>query len=151
VYLCYIPFWKHPPNPCMRHSDKGRKLKVNESSTSFESLKDHIRTLPRKQRRHLSEWKQTATDIQVWRAFRSRKKLRLATDGGLSGRKSTHGWVLATDNTVLFTGAGPVNGPFDLTMSTRSKLGGLAASLLLFVSIAKMWGTQIIVQMVRRQ
>jgi hypothetical protein len=39
-----------------------------------------------------------------------------------------------------FSGSGPVDGPFDISHSTRSELGGLTAPLLLVTSLAKFWG-----------
>ncbi|KAI2500344.1 hypothetical protein MHU86_14152 [Fragilaria crotonensis] len=141
LHLRYIPFWKVPPTSFSRKTATTQHHPpTNPHPTSFATLKAYLHTLPRTQRRLLSEWTQQATDIQVWRAFRSRARLHLATDGGLLGTQSTHGWILATSTTVLFTGSGPVDGPFELASSTRSELGGLAASLLLIVGIARFWG-----------
>ncbi|KAI2494260.1 hypothetical protein MHU86_20278 [Fragilaria crotonensis] len=141
LHLRYIPFWKVPPTSFSRKmATTQHHPPTNPHPTSFATLKAYLHTLPRTQRRLLSEWTQQATDIQVWRAFRSRARLHLATDGGLLGTQSTHGWILATSTTVLFTGSGPVDGPFELASSTRSELGGLAASLLLIVGIARFWG-----------
>ena len=42
---------------------------------------------------------------------------------------------------ILFEGTGSVDGPFELTNSTRSELGGYAAPLLLVSAIARFWGT----------
>lgn len=140
VFLRYIPYWKVPPT---NHHDKSIGPSATQASipTSFASLQEYLRTLPRTQRRLVSDWTQHATDLQVWRAMRSREKLHLATDGGLLGTTSTHGWVLATSKLILvFTGAGPVDGPFDLASSTRSELGGLAASLVFIVAISRHWG-----------
>jgi hypothetical protein len=130
-----VPYWKQSPK-----TSYGTSIKVNakartEPPTSFISLAAYIDSIPRTQRRLLTEWKQNVTDLQVWRAFRSRAKLHLATDGGLKGCNGTHGWVLATSNTVLFTGAGPID-----SSSTRCELGGLASSLLTIAATARIWG-----------
>jgi hypothetical protein len=70
----------------------------------------------------------------------------IASDGGLKDRTATFGWKIVdrgsgtTDDVPLFEGSGPVDGPFDITSSTRSELGGLIAPLLLCVSLAAHWG-----------
>jgi ribonuclease HI len=94
----------------------------------------------------LSDYRQIATNLQVWRAFRSRRRLTIASDGGLKDRLSTFGWKIvskgnseATD-IPLFEGSGPVDGPYDISSSTRSELGGLVAPLLLCASLAAYWG-----------
>ena len=74
------------------------------------------------------------------KAFRSRSKLHVASDGGLSEGIATHGWVLSTKKRILFRCSGPVDGPVDTNSSTRSELGGCASVLLLLVSVSRLWG-----------
>ncbi len=76
----------------------------------------------------------------MWRAFRSKSRLHLASDGGLSNNSATHGWILSTGKQVLFTCSGPVDGPNDTHSSTRSELGGCASALLLLSSLSAFWG-----------
>jgi hypothetical protein len=96
--------------------------------------------LPRWHKRLLSSWQQEATDLQIWRAFRSRQRIKIASDGGLKYRLGTHGWkIVARQGRTLFSGSGPVDGPYDISHSMctmRSELGGLTAPLLL-VSISR--------------
>ena len=82
---------------------------------------------------------QTATDSQVLRAFRSRRRIRVATDGGLHKQKGTHGWVvmIASGSKILFKCAA---GPFITSSSTRSELSGCASALLFIVSLSRFWG-----------
>ena len=83
---------------------------------------------------------QVATDVQVWRAFRSKERLYIASDGGLYESQGTFGWVISTSKHVLFQCGGPVDGPFDTSHSTRSELCGFASALLLIASLARNWG-----------
>lgn len=110
------------------------------------SLKQFIQTLPQWHKRMILHHRQIATDLQVWRAFRSRQRITIASDGGLKDRTATFGWKIAAkgaqtpEDIILFEGSGPVDGPFDISSSTRSELGGLVAPLLLCVSLAAHWG-----------
>jgi hypothetical protein len=79
-----------------------------------------------------------ANDIEVWRAFRSRKRLTIASDGSLREEAGTFGWKLTTSNhNVLFQGYGPVDGPIEIGSSTRSERGGFTAPLLLVTVVAR--------------
>jgi hypothetical protein len=136
-YLRYIPYWKTPPiSKIAEPSATTAKI----LPTSFSSLQEYIKTLPRTQRRLLSDLHQQATDTQVWRALRSKARLYIASDGGLDGSEGTHGWVISTKKTVLFRGSGPVDGFIATSSSTRSELAGCAASVLLLVSVSRLWG-----------
>jgi hypothetical protein len=139
-YLRYIPYWKQPPTE-IEHQPVSTPLTERPSPpTSFDSLADYIATLPRTQRRLLNDMRQQATDLQVWRAFRSKAKIYIASDGGLDNTTGTHGWVISTKKHALFRGSGPVDGPPDTASSTRSELAGCAASILLVVCVARVWG-----------
>ncbi|KAI2512014.1 hypothetical protein MHU86_2302 [Fragilaria crotonensis] len=71
------------------------------------------------------------SDADLWDECQRKQTLTIASDGGLKGRQGTFGWVLSTHrNKILAEGAGPIDGPFDTSSSTRSELGGYAASLL---------------------
>jgi hypothetical protein len=94
----------------------------------------------------INTYRQTASNLQVWRAFRSRRRLTIASHGGLvKDRKATFGWKIVDKGTntkldvPLFEGSGPADGLFDITSLTHSKLGGLIAPLLLCVSLAAHW------------
>ena len=106
------------------------------------SIREFIKTLPRTQRRLLDGLEQVGMDVQVFRAFRARRKLYRASDGGLSDDGATHGWILSIGKQVLYRCSGPVDGPVDTNSSTRSELGGCASALLLLVSLSTHWGMQ---------
>jgi hypothetical protein len=113
----------------------------DDPSTTSTTLPQFISQLPRWHRRLLSHFQQDATDVQVWRAFRSRRKITIASDGGLKHGIGTFGWKINDrTNTTLFSGSGPVDGPHDIGNSTRSELGGLTAPLMLCISLARFWG-----------
>jgi hypothetical protein len=134
-FLRYLNKWKTPlgvmtqtallSTPIIQHS----------------TLQSHIASLPLWHRRLLFEYKQLSSDIDVWRAFRSRKRLTIASDGSLREDAGTFGWKLTTQNyTTLFHGYGPVDGPMEIGSSTRSELGGFTAPLLLVTVLARHWG-----------
>ena len=135
-YLRYVPYWKSPPLP---RSLPSEPVGVSRPPP-LESIHDYVRTLPTTQRRLLADLHQQASDVHVWRAFRSKARLYIASDGGLHGNKGTHGWVLSSKTQVLFHCSGPVDGFVSTESSTRSELAGCASSLLLVVAISKLWG-----------
>ena len=136
-YLRYIPYWKRPPLQTKPQTPTQSEPILYPLTTS-QTIHDYVRSLPKSQRRLLAELQQQATDRQVWRAFRSKAKLYIASDGGLDGNLGTHGWVLASKKHVLFRCSGPVDG--DTATSTRSELAGCVSSLLIIHAIARMWG-----------
>ena len=102
---------------------------------------DYLQALPHYNRRLMDDLQQIATDDQIWKAFRSRRRLRVATDDGdLLPTKGTHGWVISTGRRILLTCADPVNGPFDTASSTRSELAGCASVLYFLARPAEFWG-----------
>jgi hypothetical protein len=143
-FLRYVPYWKQ--NPISKSSGLGSPFVElpehphNPETGSTMSLMEEISTLPRTQRRMVADVKQVATDLQIWRAFRSHDRLYIASDGGLLGHEGTFGWILVTSNHELFRCGGPVDGPFDAASSTRSELCGYASSLLLIAAVARNWG-----------
>ena len=110
-------------------------------TTPAPDLTTYMSLLPRWHQRLLSNYCQEASNSHVWKAFRSRQRLTIASDGGLRHRIGTHGWKIVDKNGItLFSGSGPVDGPIDIANSTRSELGGLTAPLLLCASLARFWG-----------
>jgi hypothetical protein len=68
----------------------------------------------------------------------------IASNGGLANGIGTFGWKIVTTNndTVLFQGSCPIDGPAEVDSSTCSELGGYAAPLLLATLLARFWGIQ---------
>ena len=137
-YLRYIPYWKTPPLPSVPITPKS----VDPLPSSFEDLSEFLDHLPKWQRRLMDQLEQVASDQQIWRAFRSKKRLHIASDGGLALSKGTHGWVIALGSKILFRCSGPLDGPVDTASSTRSELWGYASSLSFIECLAKFWGTR---------
>jgi hypothetical protein len=109
--------------------------------SSCNSLADALSLLPAFQHRIIEESTQIATDLEVWRAFRSKRRLEIITDGGLKEHNATFGWkIILPDRTILFQGAGPADGPPESESSTRSELFGFVAPMIVIVQLAKWWG-----------
>jgi hypothetical protein len=109
--------------------------------TQFKSLSEYLVSLPKWYQRLLHTYRQCASDLTIWRSFRSKKKITIVSDGGLSEGVGTFGWkIVGSDNVTLYAGAGPIDGPQEEGTSTRSELGGLTAPLFLVVSLARIWG-----------
>ena len=136
-FLRYVPYWKAPPLPSALTAEAVVPLPV---PTTFPSIKEYLNTFTGTKYRLLLDLEQEASDIEVWRAFRSRKQMFLASDGGLHDQTGTFGWVLSTGKKVLFRCAGPVDGPYDTVSSTRSEICGCASALLLLVAVSRNWG-----------
>ena len=134
-FLRYVPYWKIDPSP--RTVTPAVPASV---PPSFDSIHAYIGSLSRPHRRLLDDLQLKSTEDQVWKAFRSRRKLILATDGGLANQRGTFGWILSTGTQSLFTCAGPVEGPFDTSSSTRSDLAGYASAVLFLRTLSKFWG-----------
>ena len=107
------------------------------------TLQRHIESLSFWHRKLLYEYKQLATDVEIWRAFRSRKRLTIASDGSLREEAGgMFGWkITTTTKQALFHGYGPVDGPLEIGSSARSELGGFTAPLLLVTILARHWGS----------
>jgi hypothetical protein len=137
-YLRYIPYWKTPPAPTAVLPPPPTVIPTRLEEFSEYLASSHF---SRTERRLLDGLEQVATDLQISRAFRSKKsRLHLASDGGLGDNSATHGWILSTGKAVLYKCSGPVDGPFDTNSSTRSELGGCASSLLFLSSLSTFWG-----------
>ena len=136
-YLRYVPHWIDAP----KASRAAEPLRCSQKSKpNKDSLLEQIQSMPRAHIRLLDGFQQLATDQQVWKAFRSRRRIHVATDGGLHSQKGTHGWVISTGTKNLFQCAGPVDGPYDTSSSTRSELGGYASVLLFIRELSRFWG-----------
>jgi Reverse transcriptase (RNA-dependent DNA polymerase) len=149
TYLRYGQKWRYPLGltlPFDRAQSKESPSIIGESTTPGQestSLREFLSRLPRWHTRLLSIWHQEASDLEIWRAFRSRQRITIASDGGLKRGLGTLGWkIVDRQGRPLFSGSGPVDGPYDISHSTRSELGGLTAPMLLVLSIAKFWGLQ---------
>ena len=142
-FLRYDRYWKASPFPRRRSSAQQPPPSpvATERPTSLPIL---IKTLPKYQRRLLSHIKQTASDQELWEALRTRKRLTIASDGGLKSLHGSFGWNLSTKKNVsLIEGAGPIDGPYDTANSTRCELGGYTASLLILSLLTQLWGSRV--------
>ena len=142
VYLRYDIFWDIPLG--LRLSTP--PLQLDPLATSlhpfeYTTLSSFLAAIPPFFRRLLHHHVQIASDKILWRAFRSKSRLEIVTDGSLATNIGTFGWrLLRPPDTILFEGTGPVDGPIELATSTRSELGGFAAPLLLVAAISRFWG-----------
>ena len=138
-YLRYIPYWKTTPvSPPSSIKSKEPGLPTEPS----QGLSGILKHLPRSQRRLLDGLEQISTDDLIFKSFRSKARLHVASDGGLHNNSATHGWVISTGKDILYRGSGPVDGPSESHTFTRSELGGCASVLLLLTSLSKLWGTR---------
>ena len=127
--------WLHPV------IDAIRPPPTSPAATEYESLSEYLDSLPLWYQLLLFDFTQEATDVDIWRAFRSRIRLTIATDGSLLPTAGTFGWKLVTPKKqVLFTGFGPIDGPIEIGSSTRSELGGFTGPLLLVTLLVRFWG-----------
>jgi hypothetical protein len=67
------------------------------------SLQSQLASLPPYQRRILSHVRLCASEDHVWKASREKKKLTIATDGGLKNIRGTFGWTLSTAKNIPCT------------------------------------------------
>jgi hypothetical protein len=82
-YLRYVPYWITDPR-C------GMPAPVQEDTRPLDvadDFPDHLARLPQQHRRLIDGFQQLATDLQVWKTFRSRRRLHFVTDGGLRAQK----------------------------------------------------------------
>jgi hypothetical protein len=135
-YLRYIPYWEITPlsPPIVQTRIPPAQVKMSDYS---EFIDNH---LSRTERRLLDGLEQVASDLAIWKAFRSKSRLHVASDGGLGENSATHGWIVSTGKQVLYQCSGSVDGPIDTNSSTRSELGGCASSLLFLSSLSTFWG-----------
>ena len=135
-FLRCIPYWKTTPISSV--PDPVAPIVPTRLSDYSEYLSSSC--FSRTEQRLLDGLEQVATDLQISRAFRSKSRLHLASDGGLGDDSATHGWILSTGKVVLYKCSGPVDGPFDTNSSTRSELGGCASAILFPSSLSTFWG-----------
>jgi hypothetical protein len=68
----------------------------------------------------------------LWRAFQSKRRLEIITDGGIEDHNATFGWkIILPDCTIIFQGAGPADGPQESESSTCSEPFAFAAPMLI--------------------
>ena len=134
-YLQYGIKWRQPV-------DLRPQTTLPQLPTSYETLSDYLRSLPPHYQSLLFHYEQESSDNEVWKAFRSKQRLTIASDGSLLPTAGTFGWKITTSKHVtLFFGSGPIGGPIDNSSSTRSKkLGGFTGPLLLVTILARFWG-----------
>jgi hypothetical protein len=138
-YLRYVPFWTSDPRAGITLSAQKSRASATANKRD-KNFSEYLTSLPKTHRRLLDGYEQIASDTQIWKAFRSRRRLHFATDGGLHSQKGTHGWIISTGSKTLFQCAGPVDGPMDTSSSTRSELGGYASALVLIRALSHFWG-----------
>jgi hypothetical protein len=142
-FLRYRLFWSDPlgpRRPCPIPPILCHSLDTIGSPFEFPTLKAYLRALPSFCRRLLYHNEQCATDLEVWRAFRSRRRLEIVSDGSLASNIGTFGWrLLQPPSLILFEGTDPVDGILELANSTRSELAGYAAPLLLVATLSRYW------------
>jgi hypothetical protein len=126
-YIRYGTKWRNPIDPpALRDPDP--------QPTEYPSLAAYLNSLPTSYQRLLFTYEQESTDLEIWRAFRSKQRLTIATDGSLLLQAGTSfGWKLTTMTKpkTIFHGSGPIDGPIEIGSSTRSELGGFTGPLLL--------------------
>ncbi|KAI2497835.1 hypothetical protein MHU86_16669 [Fragilaria crotonensis] len=140
-FLRYDRFWKEPPGHVIhRHGAENVSLPTT-SAIPGSTISQAIKQLPRHRRRLLSHVRQLTSSDRLWEACQTKQTLTIASDGGLKGRQGTFGWLVTTpSDEILVEGAGPVDGSFDTSNSTRCELGGYAASLLFLSLLTSFWG-----------
>ncbi|KAI2499411.1 hypothetical protein MHU86_15056 [Fragilaria crotonensis] len=141
-YIRYATKWRDPLGSfTVEHPQPGQTHHLPNPTNVDSTLPEYIQSLPRWYRRLLYDYRQVATDLAVWRAFRARQRLIIASDGSLNDTAGTFGWKITTNkHEPLFEGSGPVDGPIEIGSSTRSELGGFTAPLLLVTVLARHWG-----------
>lgn len=117
TYLRYGNKWRQSPIDSKPASQPIPPISHNNLSTYLSSLDKWFQRL-------LSQYTQIATDTQIWNAFRSKRWIDIASDGGLNEQTGTFGWKIfdTKRDMELFTGAGPIDGPIKMNSATRSEL-----------------------------
>jgi hypothetical protein len=135
-------FLRYPDNWKTSLGTLNSSSQLEKDTPHHPTLQQHISSLPLWHQRLLFEYQQISTNIEVWRAFRSRQRLTIASDGSLREEQAgTSGWKLTTStHKELFKGYGPIDGPIEIGSSTRSELGGFTAPLVLVTILARHWG-----------
>ena len=86
-FIRYPPYWKTPLGSLLS-LDSYSLMSSDPLATllppiEYASLKHFLKAIPRFYNRLLSFYEQLATDVQVFRAFRSRSRLEIISDGSL--------------------------------------------------------------------
>lgn len=136
-YLRYIPFWISAPT--LGVSNTPCSSPMSEATNTSVSIKDHIKHLPRTERRMVEALELISDKPSGVDFFQSKKLVTIASDGGLQGTQGTFGWVVARKSKVVLRCSGPVDGSRDTASSTRSELWGYASSLLSLALVSRVW------------
>ena len=124
-FLRYDRKWKQCITPHSADKSQQRTTPSPPQPTQHSTLKSYLASLPLWYQRLLHTYRQCASDLVIWRHFRSKKKVVIVSDGGLALGIGTFGWkIVSSTNDTLFAGAGPIDGPRDMGSSTRSDSGG---------------------------
>jgi hypothetical protein len=121
LYLRYSTTWKNKLLPYAPHYSLPTQISPPTSNSHFPTHQAHIKSLPTWYRRLLFDYTQIATDLEVWRSFRNKRRLIIASDGSLHDTAGTFGWKITTPKHLpLFHGSGPVDGPIEIGSSALS-------------------------------
>ena len=135
LYLRYGSLSKQRPTDTTLLELKQRGVQEVVTEPPTESLEEQVERLPNYQRWILSNVEQYVSEEEVRQLSWEKRKLTIATDGGLKDSRGTFGWTLSTsDNKTLHEGSGPVDGPIDVANSTRCEIAGLVAPYLIYSS-----------------
>jgi hypothetical protein len=123
TYISYDRKWRNPLGTCdPQHRPQSSATPsivpnpLKNPGHKCASLKEYISRLPGWHKRLLSRWtQQDATDFQIWRSFRSRQRLTIASDGGLKQRLGTQGWKIVR--------TGRTHSSTDVSFISRKLLG----------------------------
>ena len=124
-YLRYSTKWKDQLGQIPEINRTPYQPYVPLAPGAASTLHEYVQDLPTWYRRLLFDFEQIANDVEVWKAFRAKRKLIIASDGSLTDTEGTFGWKLTTSKHLpLFKGCGPVDGgPLEIGSSTRTVLG----------------------------
>ena len=101
-FLRYTTKWEQRLGPVQPNTyENYKRWKDSNTSTTFgdprnyDTLKKYIRALPTWYSRLLTNYKQVATHIQIWKAFRRKDTtIDIASDGGFANAIGTFGWKI---------------------------------------------------------
>ena len=108
VYLRYGIFWDTPlglrlPTIPLKLDPLATRLDPYE----YKTLSSFIAAIPPFFRRLLHHHEQIASDKVLWRAFRSKSRLEIVTDGSLATNIGTFGWRLLRPPPIPFSSRAP--------------------------------------------
>jgi hypothetical protein len=92
AYLRYGNKWRQTP----LSNDPTEDEQPARVPTQYPTIQAYLKSLPTWYQRLLSNYEQVATDLIIWRSFRSRRRLIIASDGSLLPTAGTFGWKVTT-------------------------------------------------------